>query len=179
MSRSPPIDLPIPLGRSGLILLSTSSCLSKLPPARAPPSLSPTTHLRPHPLCEVPACHGTLMVARSSSSQRTSRSRWPCRSTRRLRSQPAAGWLRSQARQRWCSSAARSMWQSRRRGPTAPTARGSRGALTALVTEEAPLLQLCGGRGAPTTRRSPEEARAVARGDPPTMFDRVYLDGHW
>jgi hypothetical protein len=45
--------------------------------------------------------------------------------------------------------------RSRRRGPTAPIARGSRGAPTALVTERAPLLQLCGGRGAPTTRRRP------------------------
>jgi hypothetical protein len=116
-------------------------------------------------------CHGTLTPTRSSSSQRTSRSGRPCRSTRLLRSQAAAmvapvssetevvlgggkEYTAVEVTRPHCSRQSRRSHCFRRRGgPTAPTVRRSR-------------------RSHYST-----EARAAARGDPATAFDHVYLDG--
>jgi hypothetical protein len=52
-----PISSPSPFARappSGQPSSAASSCSSKLSPAQVPPSLSPTTHLCPRPLREVP-----------------------------------------------------------------------------------------------------------------------------
>jgi hypothetical protein len=109
-----------------------------------------------------------LTAARSSSSRRTSKSRRPCRSTRRLWSQAAAAvapvssetkvvlgggkeYTVVEAMRTHCSRQSRCSHCSHHRGgPTAPTARRSRHS----------------------------HCSTEARGDPATTSYRVYLDGH-
>jgi hypothetical protein len=91
-----------------------SSCSSKFPPAQAPPSLSPTTHLRPRPLRKVPRA----MARRQRRAPQAHGGRPNLEGHVELRGgfglKQRQRRLQSEARQRWCSAVARSMWRSRR-----------------------------------------------------------------